>query len=162
MAGHPSRFSAEDVDGQWHGLTLLALYFLIGEQRFKKTSMDRSKGRAIPTERLWTYVRDDRPAGNSAAPAVWFAYSPDREGERAEQHLRQFRGTCRPMPTQASISSMPIPASSKPGAGRMFGRQSRSHCWTFCDSGWKQPYRNSRASRIRRRRFAPRTRVGTR
>jgi hypothetical protein len=27
--------------------------------------------------RLWTYVRDDRPAGDVAAPAVWFAYSPD-------------------------------------------------------------------------------------
>lgn len=45
------------------------------------------------TGRLWTYVRDDRPAGNRAAPAVWFAYSPDRKGEHPEQHLRQFRGT---------------------------------------------------------------------
>jgi transposase len=25
------------------------------------------------TGRLWTYVRDDRPAGSEAAPAVWFA-----------------------------------------------------------------------------------------
>ena len=25
------------------------------------------------TGRLWTYVRDDRPAGDTAAPAVWFA-----------------------------------------------------------------------------------------
>ena len=31
------------------------------------------------TGRLWTYVRDDRPAGDSAAPAVWYAYSADRE-----------------------------------------------------------------------------------
>ncbi|MBV9183189.1 MAG: IS66 family transposase [Acidobacteria bacterium] len=43
--------------------------------------------------RLWTYVRDDRPAGNPAAPAVWFAYSPDRKGEHPERHLREFRGT---------------------------------------------------------------------
>jgi transposase len=43
--------------------------------------------------RLWTYVRDDRPAADSAAPAVWFAYSPDRKGEHPERHLRQFRGT---------------------------------------------------------------------
>jgi len=43
------------------------------------------------TGRLWTYVRDDRPAGD-AAPAVWFAYSPDRGGEHPEQHLRTFRG----------------------------------------------------------------------
>jgi transposase len=45
------------------------------------------------TGRLWTYVRDDRPAGDTAAPAVWFAYSPDRKGEHPERHLRNFRGT---------------------------------------------------------------------
>jgi transposase len=45
------------------------------------------------TGRLWTYVRDDRPAGDTAAPAVWFAYSPDRKGEHPEQHLKKFRGT---------------------------------------------------------------------
>ena len=45
------------------------------------------------TGRLWTYVRDDRPAGNTAAPAVWFAYSPDRKGEHPAQHLEKFRGT---------------------------------------------------------------------
>ena len=44
------------------------------------------------TGRLWTYVRDDRPAGDLAAPAVWFAYSPDRKGEHPEQHLRTFQG----------------------------------------------------------------------
>lgn len=43
--------------------------------------------------RLWTYVRDDRPAGDPAAPAVWFAYSPDRKGEHPDRHLREFRGT---------------------------------------------------------------------
>jgi transposase len=45
------------------------------------------------TGRLWTYVRDDRPAGDTAAPAVWFGYSPDRKGEHPERHLRNFRGT---------------------------------------------------------------------
>jgi hypothetical protein len=45
------------------------------------------------TGRLWTYVRDDRPAGDPTAPAVWFAYSPDRKGEHPERHLREFRGT---------------------------------------------------------------------
>jgi transposase len=45
------------------------------------------------TGRLWTYVRDDRPAGDTAARAVWFAYSPDRKGEHRERHLREFRGT---------------------------------------------------------------------
>jgi len=45
------------------------------------------------TGRLWTYVRDDRPAGIEEAPAVWFTYSPDRRGEHPQQHLREFRGT---------------------------------------------------------------------
>ena len=45
------------------------------------------------TARLWTYVRDDRPAGDPAAPAVWFAYSPDRCGEHPGQHLSKFTGT---------------------------------------------------------------------
>jgi transposase len=45
------------------------------------------------TGRLWTYVCDDRPAGDMAGPAVWFAYSPDRKGEHPERHLREFRGT---------------------------------------------------------------------
>src|SRR6266852_9710559 len=45
------------------------------------------------TGRLWTYVRDDRPAADHAAPAVWFAYSPDRKGEHPERHLREFCGT---------------------------------------------------------------------
>jgi transposase len=43
--------------------------------------------------RLWTYVRDDRPAGDATPPAVWFAYTPDRKGEHPQEHLRSFRGT---------------------------------------------------------------------
>jgi transposase len=44
------------------------------------------------TGRLWTYVRDDRPAGSNAASAVWFAYSPDRKGEHPASHLKNYRG----------------------------------------------------------------------
>jgi hypothetical protein len=44
------------------------------------------------TGRLWTYVRDDRPAGEHTAPAVWFAYSEDRKGEHPRQHLKNFTG----------------------------------------------------------------------
>ncbi len=36
------------------------------------------------TGRLWTYVRDDRPSGDTTAPAVWFAFSPDRKGEHPQ------------------------------------------------------------------------------
>jgi transposase len=44
------------------------------------------------TGRLWTYVRDDRPAGLETPPAVWFAYSPDRKGEHPRRHLSTFQG----------------------------------------------------------------------
>jgi transposase len=44
------------------------------------------------TGRLWTYVRDDRPSGEEAAPAVWFAYSENRKGEHPRQHLKDFKG----------------------------------------------------------------------
>ncbi len=44
------------------------------------------------TGRLWTYVRDERPAGEQTAPAVWFAYSEDRRGEHPRQHLKNFTG----------------------------------------------------------------------
>ena len=33
------------------------------------------KGATAKTGRLWVYVRDDRPAGDEAAPAVWLQYS---------------------------------------------------------------------------------------
>src|ERR1700684_4469971 len=42
--------------------------------------------------RLWTYVRDDRPAGSTEPPAVYFRYSPDRKGERPQGHLASFTG----------------------------------------------------------------------
>ncbi len=44
------------------------------------------------TGRLWAYVRDDRPAGSTDPPAVWFRYSPDRKGERPRTHLKSFHG----------------------------------------------------------------------
>lgn len=44
------------------------------------------------TGRLWTYVRDDRPAGSHDPPAVWFAYSPNRRGEHPQSHLKSFAG----------------------------------------------------------------------
>jgi transposase len=69
------------------------------------------------TGRLWTYVRDDRPAGNVAAPAVWFAYSPDRKGEHPERHLREFRGT--------------LQADAYAGFNRLYenGRIQEAACW---------------------------------
>jgi hypothetical protein len=44
------------------------------------------------TGRLWTYVRDERSAGENTPPAVWFAYSPDRKGKHPRLHLKSFKG----------------------------------------------------------------------
>ena len=43
--------------------------------------------------RLWGYLRDNRPAGDTAAPAVWFDYTPDRKGKWPQEHLAHYRGT---------------------------------------------------------------------
>jgi transposase len=42
--------------------------------------------------RLWTYVRDDRNSVDPTPQAVWFAYSPDRNGTYPQAHLKGFAG----------------------------------------------------------------------
>jgi len=42
--------------------------------------------------RLWVYVRDDRNSGSVEPPAVWFAYSPNRQGLHPQTHLAGFTG----------------------------------------------------------------------
>jgi transposase len=44
------------------------------------------------TGRLWTYVKDGRPHGDEEAPAVYYAYTPDRKGIRPEEHLKPYQG----------------------------------------------------------------------
>ena len=44
------------------------------------------------TGRCWVYVRDDRPFGGPAPPAVVFYYSRDRRGEHPQRHLAQWAG----------------------------------------------------------------------
>lgn len=44
------------------------------------------------TARLWTYVRDDRPFGGTAPPAVAFRFSRDRSGEHPTRHLAGWQG----------------------------------------------------------------------
>jgi len=74
------------------------------------------KGRT-KTGRLWTYVRDERPAKGEAAPSVWFAYSPDRKGEHPQRHLASYRGA--------------IHADGYAGFNRLFetGRRIEVACW---------------------------------
>jgi transposase len=66
--------------------------------------------------RLWTYVRDDRPAGSADAPAVWFRYSPDRKGERPRAHLATFTGV--------------LQADAYAGFDRLYGEKiQEAACW---------------------------------
>ena len=53
--------------------------------------LDPGRGKT-KTGRLWTYVRDDRPAGSGDPPAVWYRYSPDRKSEHPQAHLRGYCG----------------------------------------------------------------------
>ena len=69
------------------------------------------------TGRLWTYVRDDRPAGSESPAAVWFAYSPDRKGEHPAGHLQNFSGI--------------LQADGYAGFNKLYetGRISEAACW---------------------------------
>jgi transposase len=44
------------------------------------------------TGRFWAYLRDERPHGGSAPPAVVYHYTPDRKGEHCRAHLASFTG----------------------------------------------------------------------
>ncbi len=66
--------------------------------------------------RLWTYVRDDRPAGSAESPAVLFRYSPDRKGEWPKRHLASFTGV--------------LQADAYAGFDRLYGeRIQEAACW---------------------------------
>ena len=78
--------------------------------------LDPGRGRT-KTGRLWTYVRDDRPAASTEAPAVLFRYSPDRRGERPREHLKKFTGI--------------LQADAYAGYGHLYadGRIREAACW---------------------------------
>ena len=97
------------------------------------------------TGRLWTYVRDDRPAGDATPAAVWFAYSPDRKGEHPQAHLAISRERCRRMATRDSMRCTKPGAFRKRPAGRTCAESS-----TICTS------RTNRRSRPKRWNGSPR------
>jgi len=88
----------------WVGGASRTLRPLIDELKKYVLSAEKLHGDDVPvpvlepgngktkTGRLWTYVRDDRPAGSEAPSAVWFAYSPDRKGEHPAAHLKNYAG----------------------------------------------------------------------
>jgi transposase len=92
------------VLAQWVGSTAALLAPLVDEIRKHVLAADVVHGDDTPipvlapgngktkTGRIWTYVRDERPAAGKSAPAVWFSYSPDRKGEHPQRHLEDFTG----------------------------------------------------------------------
>jgi len=66
--------------------------------------------------RLWTYVRDDRPAASAEAPAVLFRYTPDRKAVHPQMHLQSFTGV--------------LQADAYAGFERLYGeRIQEAACW---------------------------------
>ena len=53
--------------------------------------LDPGRGKT-KTGRLWVAVRDERPWGSDAPPAVFYRYSPDRKGAQAAALLKGCRG----------------------------------------------------------------------
>jgi transposase len=77
--------------------------------------LEPGRGRT-KTGRLWTYVRDDRPAASTEAAAVLFRYAPDRKGERPREHLKPFSGI--------------LQADAYAGFGHLYGeRIQEAACW---------------------------------
>jgi transposase len=50
-----------------------------------------AKGKTV-TGHIWTYVRDDRPYGGTAPPAVLYYASRDRRQEHPARHLQSYTG----------------------------------------------------------------------
>ena len=84
------------------------------------------------TGRLWVYVRDDRPAGSSDAPAAWYRYSPDRKGEHPRAHLGCFSGI--------------LQADAYGGWNGVYdsGRVTEAACWAHARRPWWELYEEHR------------------
>ena len=85
--------------------------------------LDPGRGKT-KTGRLWTYVRDDRPAASPDAPAVLFRYSPDRRGERPREHLKGYAGI--------------LQADAYSGFGHLYeaGHIQEAACWAHARRGF--------------------------
>ncbi|MEJ7747001.1 MAG: IS66 family transposase [Luteimonas sp.] len=98
----------------------LGRYTLAGEKVHADDTpvavLDPGRGRT-KTGRLWVYVRDDRPAGNTQPPAAWYRYSPNRRGEHPQAHLANYRGI--------------LQADAYGGYGKIYagGRVLEAACW---------------------------------
>lgn len=89
--------------------------------------LDPGRGRT-KTGRLWTYVRDDRPAASRAPPAVWYRYSADRQGRHPRAHLKGFAGI--------------LQADAYSGYGPIYedGQVLEAACWAHVRRKWYDIY----------------------
>ena len=80
------------------------------------------------TGRMWVYVRDDRPAASTDAPAAWYRYSPDRKGEHPRSHLSRFSGI--------------LQADAYGGWNGLYdtGRVTEAACWAHARRPWWDLY----------------------
>ena len=98
----------------------LGRYTLAGEKVHADDTpvavLDPGRGRT-KTGRLWVYVRDDRPAASTQAPAAWYRYSPNRKGEHPQAHLANYSGI--------------LQADAYGGYGKIYagGRVVEASCW---------------------------------
>jgi transposase len=93
--------------------------------------LEPGRGRT-KTGRLWVYVRDDRPAASTDAPAAWYRYSPDRKGEHPQKHLARYRGI--------------LQADAYGGYGQIYasGRVHEAACWAHARRGFWDIYKDDK------------------
>jgi transposase len=89
------------------------------------------------TGRQWVYLRDERPHGSTAPPAVLYRYTPDRKGEHCRAQLAGFTGWLHAdgyagfgkLYEIAGASSSPLPIAGPP-------RVAEVACWAHVRRGF--------------------------
>jgi transposase len=89
------------------------------------------------TGRQWVYLRDERPHGGPAPPAVLYRYTPDRKGEHCRAQLAGFTGWLHAdgyagfgrLYEVAGASSSPLPVAGPP-------RVAEVACWAHVRRGF--------------------------
>jgi transposase len=89
------------------------------------------------TGRQWVYLRDERPHGGTAPPAVLYRYTPDRKGEHCRAELAGFTGWLHAdgyagfgkLYEVAGASSTPLPLAGPP-------RVAEVACWAHVRRGF--------------------------
>jgi transposase len=72
------------------------------------------------TARLWTYVRDDRPFGGTAPPAVVFRLERDRGGEHPAGHLKGWQGILQGEEGHKTVRGTVLPTNAYAGYNQLY------------------------------------------